>query len=55
MYELNNPNNTLLPQVIEPIINDLQLNNESDVALVKKYNTIDKIISDINHAWPHSS
>lgn len=53
MYGLNNPNNTLLPQVVEAIIKDLQLNNESDLALAKKYNTTDKIISDINHGRTH--
>ena len=49
----DNPRNTISYSIIPMIISDLKENKMSDRAIAKKYNTTDKIISDINHGRAH--
>lgn len=53
MYGENNPKNTIKQNIVNEIIKELKNNNLSDREIAKKYNTTDKIVSDINHGITH--
>ncbi len=53
MYGEKNPRNTLSDAQVQNIINELQLNQLSDIDIAKKYSTTSKIVADINHGITH--
>lgn len=53
MYGEVHPRNTINNETVESIILDLKESKLSDRSIAKKYNTTDKIISDINHGYSH--
>lgn len=53
LYGEDHPNNTLTNEQVNNIIKALQENNLTDRAIAKKFNTTDKIVSDINHGRTH--
>ena len=53
MYGEDHPRNTLPNKQIYNIINELKENSLTDREIALKYNTTDKIISDINHGRTH--
>ena len=53
MYGENHPRNTLFNEQVYNIINELKQNSLTDREIAFKYNTTDKIVSDINHGRTH--
>lgn len=52
-YGENHPRNTVTEEQVTQIIQALQNNEITDRQIAKKYNTTDKIVSDINHGYSH--